>query len=73
MNPSRPRTCRAARSRHRPAAGGGPWVALLVQRYLSNTASCILCAAYGVNDHRDSLHDSQLLKQVCVRQIALDK
>ena len=32
------------------------WVAVLVQRYLSNTASVVLCALSSVKDQHDLLH-----------------
>ena len=49
------------------------WVALLVQRYLSNTASFVLCTVYSAKDHHHLLHNLQLLKKTCVRQVVLDK
>ena len=49
------------------------WVALLVSRYSSNTASFVVCAVYGVKDHHDLQIYSPLLKKTCVRQVVLDK
>ena len=50
-----------------------PWVALLVCRYLSNTASSALCVFCRVKDHRKLLHYSLHVKKTCVRQVALDE
>ena len=49
------------------------WVALLVQGYLSNTASVVSCAVYSVKEHHDLQNDSPLLKKLCVRQAVSDK
>ena len=49
------------------------WVALLVSRYLSNAASFVLCVLRRVKDHHTVLHYSPRLKNICVRQVALDK
>ena len=49
------------------------WVALFVQRYLSNTASFVLCVFRRVKEHHNLLHDSTRLKKTCVRQVVLDK
>ena len=49
------------------------WVALLVERYLSNTASFVLCVLCRVRDGRTLLHDSPSLKNACVRQVVLDE
>ena len=43
------------------------------QRYLSNTASFVVCAVSGVNDHHNLQNYSPLLKKTCVRQVVLDK
>ena len=48
-------------------------VALLVQRYLSNTASFVLCVFPRGKDRHNLLHDSAPLKKSCVRQVGLDK
>ena len=53
--------------------GLSTWVALLVKRYLSNTASFVVCVACRVKDHQHSLHYSPSLKKTCVRQVVLDK
>ena len=45
------------------------WVALLVQRYLSNAASFAFC---GITCLMKLLHSSPLLKNTCVRQVVLD-
>ena len=50
-----------------------PWVAVLVYRYLSNTASFVLCVVRCVKDHYKLLDDCQLLKKSCVRQVVLRK
>ena len=47
--------------------------ALLVSRYLSQTASLVVCAFRRVKDHHNLLHASPLLKLTCVRQVVLDK
>ena len=52
---------------------GSCWVALRVQRYLSNTASFVLCASRRAEDHHKLLHYSPLLKNTCVRRVVLDK
>ena len=49
------------------------WVAPLVQCYLSNAATLVLCVVCSVRDHPNSLHCSPLLKKACVRQVVLDK
>ena len=49
------------------------WVALLVLRYLSNTASFVLCEIRRDKDNSNLLHDSPLLKKTCVRRVVLDK
>ena len=49
------------------------WVALLVQRCLSNTASLVFCAVHSVNDHHMLPNDSPLLKNTLARQAVLDK
>ena len=50
------------------------WVALLVlQDYLSNTASFVLCVFRRVKDHLNLLYYSPRLKNTCVRQVAVDK
>ena len=49
------------------------WVALLFSRYLSNTASFVLCIVCRVKDHHTLLHSSPLLKKSCVRQEVLDR
>ena len=52
------------------------WVALLVERYVSNTASFVLCVVCRVKDHHNSLHYESLSSQYnksCVRQVVLDK
>ena len=46
---------------------------LLVQRYVSNAASFVLCVFRRVKDHHILLHDSPLLKKTCVRQVVLDE
>ena len=51
----------------------GTWVALLVQRYVSNMASSVLCDVRCVRDHHKLLLCSQLLKETRVRQVVLDK
>ena len=49
-------------------------VALLVQRYLLNTASFVLCVSRRVKDHHNLLHTySPLLKKICKRQAVLGK
>ena len=45
------------------------WMALLVQRYLSNAASFVLCVFCRVKEHHTALHSSPLF----CRQPALDK
>ena len=50
-----------------PAQGPGSWVALLVERYSSNTASFVLCVVGRVKDRHTLLHDSPLLKNTCIR------
>ena len=47
--------------------------ALLVECYLSNTASFVLCVFRRVKDHHDSLHSSPLLKKARVRQLLVDE
>ena len=37
------------------------WMALLVQSYLSNMASFVLCVCCRVKDHQHLLHDSPAL------------
>ena len=49
------------------------WVALPVKRYLSNTASFVLCALRSVKDHHNLQQLFPSLKNTCVRQAALDK
>ena len=63
----RPRCCPPRDSAH------VCWVALLVESYLSNTASCVLCVLCCVKDHNDLLYHSPLLKKTCVGQVVLDK
>ena len=46
-----------------------PWVALLVERYLSTTAWFVLRALRRVEDHHNSQRYSQRLKNTCVRQV----
>ena len=53
--------------------GRTPWVALLVQRYLSNAESFVLCVFRRVHDQHNLLYHSPLLKETCVRQVVLDK
>ena len=45
----------------------------LSRRYLSNTASFVLCVFRRVKDHQNLLHCSPLLKNACARQVVLDK
>ena len=40
-------------------------------RYLSNTASSVLCIVYSVKDHHTLLHYSPLMKKPYVRQVVL--
>ena len=47
------------------------WVALLVQRDLSKTASFVLCGFRRVKDHHYVLHCSPMLKKTCVRHVVL--
>ena len=49
------------------------WVALLVEGYLSDAASFVLCVFCRVKDHHKLLHYSSLLKKTCVKQVVLDK
>ena len=49
------------------------WVALLLQRYLSNTASLVLCVARRVKDRYHLLHCLSLLKNTWIRRVVLDK
>ena len=49
------------------------WAALLVERYLSNAASSVLCAFRCVKDHHHLPNCLSLLKSTCVRQAVLDK
>ena len=63
----------------RPPRGGGwklpRWSAFLGRHYLSN-ANCLMRPRllYAVfKDHHHLLHDSPLLKNACVRQVALDE
>ena len=49
-------------------------MALLVQRYLSHTASFVLCIVYiCVKEHHNLQRYSPLLKKARVRQVVLDK
>ena len=48
-------------------------VALLVQRYISNTASFVVCVVHSVKDHLILPNDSPLLKSTRARQVVLDK
>ena len=41
--------------------------------YLSNTASFVVCAVYSVKDHHKLLTYSSSLKNICARQVVLDK
>ena len=68
-------TAPAPRARAGAASRAGPhWVAPFVERYLSNAASFLLCAAYSVKDHRNFANIySPLLKRTCARQVVLDK
>ena len=59
-----PQTQALARSQH--VLGG---TTLLVQRYLSNAASCVLCEFRRVKDHHISLHYSYSLTNTCVGQV----
>ena len=52
---------------------GNIWVALLVYRYLSNTAQLVVCVVYSVKDHRKLPTCSPLLNKSCVRLVVLDK
>ena len=52
---------------------GVTWVALLVQRYLSSTASFVVCVVCRVKEHHNVLHYSPRLKNTCVRQVVFDK
>ena len=49
------------------------YISLLVQRCLSNMASCISLVFRRVKDHHTLLHCSPLLKKISVRQVAPDK
>ena len=49
------------------------WVARRVERYVSNTASFVLCAARRVKDHHHMPNNSPRLKNICVRQVVIDK
>ena len=50
------------------------WVASLVWRHLSNTASFVLCVFRRVKDHHILKHYSRRLKKTCaIRQVVLDK
>ena len=49
------------------------WVAVLVEHYLSNTASFVLRVFRHVKDHHTLLHYLPNLKKPCVRQVVLDK
>ena len=53
--------------------GAAAWEAVLVQCYLSNTASFVLCAVYSVKDHHNLPNYSPLLTKTCIRQVVLDK
>ena len=55
-------------SRHAPRVSR---VAILVERYLSNTASFVVCKFCCVKDHK-LLKYSPRLKNTCVRQVVLD-
>ena len=48
-------------------------MSLLVWRYLSNTASFVLCVFRRVKDHHNLLHHSPPLKKACARQVVLDE
>ena len=48
-------------------------MALLVERYLSNAASFVLCVLRSAKDHYILLEHSTCLKKACVRQVALYK
>ena len=63
----------ALRLGHHLRRVGLPWVALLVYRYLSTTASSVLCVFRRVKDHHNLLQYSPPSKKTCVRQVALDK
>ena len=52
---------------------GVPWAALIVWRYLSNTASFVLCVFRRVKGHGNLLHYSLRLKKTCARQVVSDK
>ena len=82
--PAAPSTTAACRTRRWPPraqpawpgrrrSGRAPWAALFVWRYLSDTASFVLCAAYSVKDQHILPKYSSLLKKTCVRQGVLDK
>ena len=49
------------------------WVARLVSRYSSNTASFVVCVFRDVKDHHNLPHYSPRSKNTCVRQVVLDK
>ena len=52
---------------------GGTTCLTLLSRCLSNTASFVSCVFRRAKDRHNSLQHSPLMKQVCVRQVVLDK
>ena len=49
------------------------WLELLVERYVSNTASFVPCAVYSVKDCHNLQNYSSTLMNTCVRQVVLNK
>ena len=59
----------ASGKRQRDSKGRKTWVALLVQHYLCNTASFVVCVFRRVKERHNVLHYSPLLKYTRVRQV----